>query len=61
MGREGNAGYLGALGAGHLGYWQGIRTYAPCANHKPRPVREEASTCHPLSQHNAQQEENATA
>ena len=59
MVREGNAGDLGALGAGHLGYRQGSRTYAPCANHKTRPVREDASTRHTLSQHTAQQEENA--
>ena len=61
MGREGNAGDLGALGAGHLGYWKGSRMYAPCSDHKPRPVREDASTRHPLSQHTTQQEENAAA
>ena len=61
MGREGNAGDRGALGAIHLGYRQGSRTYAPCANHKPRTVLEDARTCHPIYQHTAQhQEENAT-
>ena len=61
MGREGNAGDRGALGAGHLEYRQGSRTYAPCANHKPCPIREDARTRHPFYQHTAQQEENATA
>ena len=61
MGHEGNAGDRSALGTGCLGHWQGSRTYAPCTNHKPRPVREDASTCNPLSQHTAQLEENATA
>ena len=48
-GREGNARDRGALGAGHLGYWQGSRTYSPCADHKPRPVREDANTHNPLT------------
>ena len=61
MGRQGNAGDHSALGAGHLGYRKGSRMYAPCADHKPRPVREDASTRHRLSQHTAQLEENATA
>ena len=59
MGREGDAGDHGALSAGRLGYWQGSRTYTPCANHKPCPIREEARTHKPLSQHTSQQEENA--
>ena len=62
MGREGNARDRGVLGARHLGYRQGIRTHAPCAKHKPCPVREDARTCHPLYQHTTQhQEENSTA
>ena len=61
MGREGNVGDRGALGARHLGYRQGSRTYDPCAEHKPRPVREEARTRYPLYQHTTQhQEEKAT-
>ena len=37
-------------------------TYAPCANHKPRPVRENARTHHPLYRNTAhQQEANITA
>ena len=61
MGCEGNAGDLGALGAGHLGYRQRSITYAPCDDHKTRPVREDVRTSHPLYQHIAQQEENALA
>ena len=37
MSCEGNAGDRGALGAGHIGYRQGSRTYATCADHKPAP------------------------
>ena len=60
MGCEGNAGDLGTLGAGNLGYRQGSRTYAHCADHKTRPIHEDVSTRHPLYQHISQQEENAT-
>ena len=62
MGREDNAVDRGALGAGHLGYRQGSRTYAPCADNKPFHVREDARTRHPLYQNTTHhQEENATA
>ena len=60
MGSEGDAGDHVALGAGCLGCRQGSRTYAPCATHKPSPVREDASAHNPLTPY-AAQEENATA
>ena len=51
MGRQVNAGDYDALGAGHLGYRQGGRTCAPCADHKHRPVREDEFTHHPFHQY----------
>ena len=48
MGLQGNAIDHGALGAGHLGNRQGIRTCAPCSDHKPRPVCEDVCTHQPL-------------
>ena len=62
MGRQGNARDHGALDAGHLGNRQGSRAYAPCADHKPRPVREDAGTHHPLYRYTINhQEANTTA
>ena len=61
MGREGDAGDHGALGAGCLEYRQGSITYALYADHKPLPIPEDASTHNPLTKHTTQQEENSPA